>query len=1115
MFFIGASGGTGTDEQKEVVMIRKLVGAIIGLGLGLPNFMFALGMGDVQLKSYLNQPLNAKIELVQARGLSPSEIIVGLASTKEFSAAGVDRSFFLTQLKFQVRQEEDGKLFLLVSSKGPVTEPFLNLLVEVQWPSGRLLREYTLLLDPPEFKNELPLAISAPSARKNLPLPPSNGPQPPFVKEPGTTASAGRSQSELVIPPPNPVKTAGQINQSNAAVASQSLGKKPAILPQPEAQSASKSQTPPAATTRMSQASAPTLGTTSHAGSLYEVKAGDTLAAIIKETNVQSGASLAQALMAYQYLNPEAFIDNNVNLVRKGAMLKVPSQDDVKKMNRREAWAKVHEQNQAWRAKILARSGKQADGLSQRQIDGSGQVKASNRQRSIEDDGHLSIATASETQDTEKNLDTGSGKSGATRGSGSGLEHQLALQTEQIEKHKIMQENLTTELADLNELVNKTDRVLTLKNNKIVALQAQMEALRQQTDQSQASGQDLTEQTTQQAQAEESSTQSPNTLPGDEVQPDEQSANAQSAQMQSANGEESADQTQQPAQTSDPQASLQEANQEKAESFDDALMEKSETGASWLEHYAKNPLVLAGAGLAASVILLLIWFQKRRRAQAVDEDDFDDALDDQVESASERLSSLKAHENDRQLVEAKDDFDLDTVLSEADIYIAYGHFAKAIKMLEDGIQTSPNAVNLYLKLMEVYAESKNVQEFERVEAQLRSIQRDAATLEQIQQLRREAGFAAVSAPVAPGAKSSIKPSEKTTAKSIAETRHGFEEEETQFIGEESPKNTDDEEFLSLADIEAELDVGLKPEPSTAAQSKAPSSSTKTPPASKAPKTPQPQPTVKSSSGLSTNQSPELEGLDLDFSEEITLDKTFHSELAPGGQGTANAKPGTGTKTSKQVSFDEEETGLGPLFVEPMPTYESQLKAESTQSSLEDELDFSLDESLADIDKALGQFDNNDLNTRRDAQKTPERSTGQQQDLSVDFTEDLSEIDLGLLNIAQNTEKSAGLGTAKNAFQGMDLDLSEEGLTPAPAQPAALNQSANRIQSESFGLEDQDLSLLDGVDEVGTKLDLAKAYVDMGDQEGAKEILDEVLLEGSEDQQEQARLMLSKLKISPA
>ena len=116
-------------------------------GLTASSHLLALGLGELQLKSALNQPLSAEIALLESQGLSQWEIKPALASAADFERAGVDRLYFLTKLDFKVEGNR-----IVVSSREPVNEPFLNFLIELNWPAGRVLREYTVLLDPPTFE---------------------------------------------------------------------------------------------------------------------------------------------------------------------------------------------------------------------------------------------------------------------------------------------------------------------------------------------------------------------------------------------------------------------------------------------------------------------------------------------------------------------------------------------------------------------------------------------------------------------------------------------------------------------------------------------------------------------------------------------------------------------------------------------------------------------------------------------------------------------------------------------------------------------------------------------------------------------------------------------------
>ncbi|MHC8412452.1 FimV/HubP family polar landmark protein [Pseudomonas sp. Hz4] len=116
----------------------------------------ALGLGDITLHSALNQPLRADIALVDAAGLEEGELSVSLATPDEFSRAGVDRVFFLNNLKFTPILRGNRSL-IRVSSNKPVNEPFLNFLVQLNQPNGRVLREYTVLIDPPGSPGIVPV----------------------------------------------------------------------------------------------------------------------------------------------------------------------------------------------------------------------------------------------------------------------------------------------------------------------------------------------------------------------------------------------------------------------------------------------------------------------------------------------------------------------------------------------------------------------------------------------------------------------------------------------------------------------------------------------------------------------------------------------------------------------------------------------------------------------------------------------------------------------------------------------------------------------------------------------------------------------------------------------
>ncbi|GGM07588.1 FimV family protein [Pseudomonas asuensis] len=166
-----------------MVRVRKLVLAIAAASAFASGATYGLGLGDIHLNSSLNQPFNAVIDLKDVRDLSAEELRPVLASPEDFSKAGVDRNYFLTDLKFTPEVRADGRSVIRITSSRPVREPYLNFLLEVSWPSGRVLREYTVLLDPPLYT---PQTAAAPVAPVTAPAAPMS-PRPAATPVPSST----------------------------------------------------------------------------------------------------------------------------------------------------------------------------------------------------------------------------------------------------------------------------------------------------------------------------------------------------------------------------------------------------------------------------------------------------------------------------------------------------------------------------------------------------------------------------------------------------------------------------------------------------------------------------------------------------------------------------------------------------------------------------------------------------------------------------------------------------------------------------------------------------------------------------------------------------------------
>ena len=142
-------------------MVAKCSSRALALLLALPSAAFALGLGDIHLLSPLNAPLNAEIELVD---VAPDEVNVQaqLASRETFARYGLEWPAYLTGVQVRTERTGDGRQLIRLKSTDAISEPFVTLLVEVNWSRGRLVREYTMLLDPPVYAPSQTAVASAP-----------------------------------------------------------------------------------------------------------------------------------------------------------------------------------------------------------------------------------------------------------------------------------------------------------------------------------------------------------------------------------------------------------------------------------------------------------------------------------------------------------------------------------------------------------------------------------------------------------------------------------------------------------------------------------------------------------------------------------------------------------------------------------------------------------------------------------------------------------------------------------------------------------------------------------------------------------------------------------------
>ncbi|MEK1836747.1 MAG: FimV/HubP family polar landmark protein, partial [Pseudomonas sp.] len=351
-----------------MVQVRKLVLAIAAASALSSGMAHALGLGELTLKSTLNQPLVAEIELLDVKDLTAAEVVPSLASPDDFAKAGVDRQAFLNDLTFTPVLNASGKSILRVTSSKPLSEPMVKFLVQVMWPNGRLLRDYSVLLDPSKFSPQTADAAAQPA--------------------PAQTVTA-------------PVTGATKSSQY----------------------------------------------TTTPRDTLWEIAA-----------KARNGGSIQQTMLAIQALNPDAFIDGNINRLKTGQVLRLPDQVQSTNLPQPKAIAEVSAQNTAWRQgrRYVAKPG-----TGQQQLDATKRARGEGASSQPAAD-KLSLVSA----------DTGKGGKGAA-GDAKALSNKLAVTQESLDTTRRDNAELKSRMSDLQSQLDKLQRLIELKNNQLAKLQAE------------------------------------------------------------------------------------------------------------------------------------------------------------------------------------------------------------------------------------------------------------------------------------------------------------------------------------------------------------------------------------------------------------------------------------------------------------------------------------------------------------------------------------------------------------------------------------------------------------------------------------------------------------------
>ena len=574
----------------------KTLTAAVASAVLLTSVANAAGLGKLTVLSALGQPLRAEIELTAVSSEEASNLVAKLASPEAYRAANVEFNPALLSLRFAVEQR-GGRQFVRITSPQPLNEPFVDLLLELSWDGGRLVREYTFLLDPAELRSTQSAQVA-----------------------PAPAARSGAAQA----PRPTPAETA---RPQRGARADETAG-------EPAARAAGMAASP----------------------SRYRVKSGDTLSLIagkLKPVDV----SLDMMLVALYRANPDAFIGNNMNRLKSGQILSVPSGDNMRGIDAEEAHGTVvaHAADfNAYRSKL---AGQVATSAPAREApagqSATGRITAKVEERPT---------AANESQD-QLRLSKAAPNRPGTGAAAPNAEDAIAREKELADAQ--------TRVKELEKNVNELESLITVKSQ---------------------TGADAT-----------------------------QRADAPAA----------------PAATPTPPVVVAQADTEpkpapKIKTAPKPVAPETPAEPGLLDTLMDNILYL-GAGAAVLLLAALGLSQRRKQKVAVQAAPNPPTI---LGSAAQPGQSMFA-ETGGQSVDTHDSVfnssfapsasQLDTnevdPVAEADVYIAYGRDAQAEEILKEALRTHPERLPVRLKLLEIYASRKDQRAFETQAGELYGITR--------------------------------------------------------------------------------------------------------------------------------------------------------------------------------------------------------------------------------------------------------------------------------------------------------------------------------------------------------------------------------------------------------
>lgn len=571
----------------------------------VPVSIYAAGLGKLNVNSGLGEPLRAEIELLSVSPEELSTLSAVIASEEAYALQGIERPASHSTIKVEIAKSASGAPILKLKSSQPINDPYLDMLLQVDWASGRLLREYTVLLDPPGYTGE----------------------------------SDSSAVSTVQMPSTQPDSSTPVVSTS------ENVEGKPG-------KSVKRSKRPATATDDAQE---------------YVTQRGDTLAKIAREMKPE-GVSLEQMLIGLYEVNPDAFSGKNINRLKTGQILHAPSQETLDAISQQQAGKEVRVHAANWNEYRNKLAGMVAEApvaeAEPKTTSSSGKIKTAEDQSAPEAAASKDVVKLS-ASDAEKLKDDGTLKS---------LEAKItALQEEVTAREKGLQE-AQTRTADLEKQVAEMQKLLAMKNGAMAEMQKQA---------------------TEAAQAKPA--------PVVEAKPVEQKLAEATA------------------------APEQKPEQVKPVTVPKPVPAPEPIPQAGFMDGLNLPLMGGATGLLALLGGAWVYLRNKRKKNLADFERgimtsgglkantvFGNTSGSSVDTGDTSfLTDFSQSANGGMI----DTHDVDPI-AEAEVYMAYGRDAQAEEILKDAIAKEPKRYELHLKLLEMYAASKNMSAFETVAGEL-------------------------------------------------------------------------------------------------------------------------------------------------------------------------------------------------------------------------------------------------------------------------------------------------------------------------------------------------------------------------------------------------------------